>query len=140
MRKSNWKFFLGALVILGVLTWLGVNGIRETQTYYLTIAELRAQERVPERLRVAGDVVAGSIRREEGKVRFQLEQSGERLEVIYVGTEPLPDTLVDGAQAIVSGSLGPGQVFHSYKVQAKCASKYEAKPPGPSTATSPAPY
>ncbi|MFQ5817695.1 MAG: cytochrome c maturation protein CcmE [Terriglobia bacterium] len=137
MRKSNLKFFLGALIILGVLTWLGVSGVRETQTYYLTIAELRAQERIPERLRIAGDVVAGSIRRKEGKVHFQLEQSGERLEVVYLGTEPLPDTFVAGAQAIVSGSLGPAHVFQAHKVQAKCASKYEAKPPSAPTRTAP---
>lgn len=138
MRNHKLKFVFGALIIVGVLVWLGLSGIQETKTYYLTIAEVRAQETVPERLRVAGDVVAGSIRREGGKVRFQLEQGNARLQVVYDGSEPLPDTLVDGAQAIVSGSLGPEQVFHAHKVQAKCASKYEAKPPGPSSATAPA--
>lgn len=135
MRQTKVKFFVGAVIILGVLVWLGVSGIRETQTYYLTLGELRAQEKVPERLRVAGDVVAGSIRRAEGKVYFQLEQSEQQLDVVYVGTEPLPDTLVDGAQAVVSGSF-TGQVFEAQKVQAKCASKYEAKVPGPVGATS----
>ena len=135
MQTSKWKFLVSALIVLGVLAWLGVSGIRETQTYYLTLAELRARETVPERLRVAGDVVVGSIRREGRTVRFQLEQRGQRLEVIYRGSEPLPDTFVDGAQAIVNGSLGPDQVFRAQKVQAKCASKYETKPPGPAPAT-----
>lgn len=136
MQTSKVKFFVGAFIILGVMVWLGVSGVRETRTYYLTLSELRAFAFVPERLRVAGDVVAGSRRREGRAVRFQLEQSGERVEVIYTGMEPLPDTFVDGAQAIVTGSLGPDRVFHAQKVQAKCASKYEAKPPGPATPSS----
>ena len=137
MQTNKVKFFVGALVILGVLAWLGASGIRETQTYYLTLGELHALETVPERVRVAGDVVVGSIRREGGKTRFQLQQSGERLAIVYIGSEPLPDTFVDVAQAIVTGSLGPDQVFVGQKVQAKCASKYEAKPPAPPTATAP---
>ena len=135
MRNNRWQFVVGALIILGVLTWLGVAGIRETQTYYLTIAELQAQERVPERLRVAGDVVPGSIRREQGRVHFRLQQTQNHLEVVYVGSEPLPDTFVDGAQAIVTGSLGRDHVFQAHQVQAKCASKYEAVPPGPAART-----
>jgi cytochrome c-type biogenesis protein CcmE len=138
MGRKQLKFVVGALIIVGVVVWLGVSGIRETQTYYLTLAELKARERVPERLRVAGDVVAGSIRRAEGKVYFQLEQGHDRLDVVYVGTEPLPDTFVDGAQAIVNGRLEDGRVFHAQKVQAKCASKYEPQLPGPAPATTPA--
>lgn len=138
MGKNHLKFVVGGLIIVGVVVWLAASGIRETQTYYFTIAELRVQDRVPERLRVAGDVVAGSIRRESGKVHFRLEQSEEQLAVVYLGTEPLPDTFVDGAQAIVTGSLGPDYLFQAHKVQAKCASKYEAQPPGPAPAKSPA--
>ena len=34
----------------------------------------------------------------------------------------------DGAQALADGKLGADGVFQASKIQAKCASKYEAKP------------
>jgi len=48
--------------------------------------------------------------------------------VAYTGSEPLPDTFRDGAQALADGKMGRDGVFHASKIQAKCASKYEAKP------------
>jgi Cytochrome c-type biogenesis protein CcmE len=50
------------------------------------------------------------------------------MKVVYSGMEPLPDTFRDGAQALADGKLGPDGVFQASKIQAKCASKYEAKP------------
>lgn len=132
MRGNQTKFIVGALIIVGVLAWLGISGVQESKTYYVTIPELRAQgdKAYKLHLRVAGDVVPDSIRRQAGEVRFQLHQGESRLEVVYIGTEPLPDTLVDNAQAIVTGRYTPENVFRAEKVQAKCASKYEALPPG----------
>ena len=50
------------------------------------------------------------------------------MKVAYTGTDPLPDTFRDGAQALADGRMGRDGVFHASKIQAKCASKYEAKP------------
>jgi cytochrome c-type biogenesis protein CcmE len=139
MRGRKTKFLVGAVVIVGVLTWLGFSGYQESKTYYVTLPELRAQgERAYAiRLRVAGDVLPGSIRREQGRVLFTLHQGNDQLPVVYVGTEPLPDTLVDEAQAIVTGRVDRANVFHAEQVQAKCASKYEALPPGAQPKSSP---
>ncbi|MFQ5663842.1 MAG: cytochrome c maturation protein CcmE [Terriglobia bacterium] len=132
MAGQKIKFVVGSLIILGVLAWLGISGIQESKTYYFTIPELFAQgDAVYQmRLRVAGDVVPGSIRRRQGEVRFELHQGDDRLDVVYVGREPLPDTLVDEAQAIVTGQYTRDNLLVAQKVQAKCASKYEALPPG----------
>jgi cytochrome c-type biogenesis protein CcmE len=59
---------------------------------------------------------------------FVLTQDETRLKVQYVGTDPLPDTFKDGAQALADGKLDRSGVFRANKIQAKCASKYEAKP------------
>ena len=80
------------------------------------------------RLRVGGDVAADSIRHEGHEVRFVLIQDKLELHVVYSGIEPLPDTFKPGAQALADGKLGADGVFHATKIQAKCASKYEAKP------------
>lgn len=132
MRGDKLKFVASAVIILGVLAWLGFTGVQEAKTYYVTIPELYAKGDNAHnlRLRVAGDVVPGSIRRESGRVRFTLHQADQQLNVVYVGTEPLPDTLVDDAQAIVTGRYTSDKVFTAQQVQAKCASKYEALPPG----------
>jgi cytochrome c-type biogenesis protein CcmE len=131
MRRDKLKFVASAVIILGVLAWLGFTGVQEAKTYYVTIPELYAKGEGAHdlRLRVAGDVVPGSIRRESGKVHFTLHQGDQQLNVVYVGTEPLPDTLVDDAQAIVTGRYNSDKVFVAQQVQAKCASKYEALPP-----------
>ena len=70
----------------------------------------------------------GSIQHYKGRVDFIIEQEGKSLPVSYVGRDPLPDTFVDGAQALVEGKHMPNGQFLAEKVQAKCASKYEAVP------------
>jgi cytochrome c-type biogenesis protein CcmE len=74
---------------------------------------------------VAGDVADGSIQRAAGRVQFQLKQGAQLVPIVYTGTDPLPDTLRDGAQAVADGRY-EGGTFHAEAVQAKCASKYEA--------------
>jgi len=101
-------------------------------TYYKTVAELGQMGNRAEgkRLRVGGDVEPGSINRKGGEVSFVLVQDRRRLKVVYRGTEPLPDTFRDGAQALADGRIGSDGVFLASQIQAKCASKYEAKPGG----------
>jgi len=139
---KNIKFGLIIVVILGTLGWLAAGGINQTASYYKEIAELNKlapSEKVDKRLRVGGDVELNSISREGRDVRFVLVQEKDgvknRLNVVYSGIDPLPDTFKDNApcQALVDGKLGSDNVFHATKLQAKCASKYEAKPVAPLT-------
>jgi cytochrome c-type biogenesis protein CcmE len=124
------KFGVLIAGILGTLSWLAIDGVRDTKTYYKTIKELnqmgdQAHER---KVRVGGDVAPNSIIREGKDVHFVLAQDDVRLNVVYSGIDPLPDTFKDGAQALADGKLGSDGVFRASKIQAKCASKYEAKP------------
>jgi cytochrome c-type biogenesis protein CcmE len=130
MSKKYMKFGILTVAILGVLGWLAIDGIGGNKTYYKTVKEVSqmgaaAQEK---RLRVGGDVVSNSIVREGKDVHFTLVWEGTKMNVVYTGTEPLPDTFKDGSQALADGKLYPDGVFHATKIQAKCASKYEAKP------------
>jgi cytochrome c-type biogenesis protein CcmE len=124
------KFGAVVVVIIGVLGWLAMGGINESKTYYKTISELSAMgdQAHGKRLRVGGDVEQGSILRNGAEVSFVLHQDALKLRVVYNGIDPLPDTFKDGAQALADGKLGPDGVFQANKIQAKCASKYEAKP------------
>lgn len=124
------KFGLPIAAILGTLAWLAWGGVSESQTYYKSIAELNqmGDQAREKRVRVGGDVQPNSIIREGRDVRFVLAQDQLKLNVIYSGIDPLPDTFKDGSQALADGKLGADGVFHASKIQAKCASKYEAKP------------
>jgi cytochrome c-type biogenesis protein CcmE len=128
--KKYGKFAALIVVVVGTLAWLATTGMKETKTYYKTVTELgqMGDKAYAERCRVGGDVEGGSIQRVGNEVHFVLVQDKLKLNVAYTGTEPLPDTFKDGAQALADGKLGKDGVFRASRIQAKCASKYEAKP------------
>jgi len=130
--RNRAKFGVGIsfiVVALALLAWLGYG---ESKTYYHTIAEYQALTGSARnhRMRLAGTVAPGSIRRVSGRTDFVLEEQGRTLSISYIGTEPLPDTFVDKSQALVEGRPTPDGKFVAEHVQAKCASKYEAAPGG----------
>lgn len=129
MRKEA-KFGVGAGIVVAALGVLGWTGVRESKTYYHTIQELSSLDshQLHHRIRVGGDVRSGSIARHTGRVDFVLEGEGKSIQVSYTGSDPLPDTFMDGGKALVEGKLAPNGAFVADKVQAKCASKYEAGP------------
>jgi cytochrome c-type biogenesis protein CcmE len=139
--KARSKFIIGAVIIVATLAWLGWVGAAESKTYYHTISELSALKgpALHQRMRVSGWIQKGSIRRLTGRVDFVLEEDGRTLPVSYVGTDPLPDTFADGAQALAQGRLMPDGRFVAEQVQAKCASKYVAAPNQSSSVSTPQP-
>ena len=124
------KFAALIAIVVGTVVWLAAAGMKENKTYYKTISELgqMGNQAYGQRLRVGGDIEAGSIHRVGQEVQFVLVQDKRRLKVAYTGRDPLPDTFRDGAQALADGKLDADGVFRTKQIQAKCASKYEAKP------------
>jgi cytochrome c-type biogenesis protein CcmE len=127
VKRKQLKFVLGSVVIILTLAFLGYSGYQESKSYYLTVTELYAKKdsSYEKRLKVAGDVVPGSIVREGKNIKFVISQENNTLPVVYVGTDAPPDTFVDRAQAVVEGKYGRDGVFTANHMQAKCASKYE---------------
>ena len=126
------KFAVGSGIIVATLLALAYVGYTQSKTYYHTISELPtlSGSTLHQRMRVSGNVRAGTITHRDGHTNFVLEEQGKALSVSYVGNDPLPDTFKDGAQALVEGRLTPDGSFTAEQVQAKCASKYEASPTG----------
>src|SRR6516225_2043244 len=88
------KFGGATVVILFMLGYLAYTGVQESKSYYVTIKELRnmGDSAYAKRLRVAGNVQPGSIRRNGTHLNFVLVENDQLLNVIYNGTEPPPDT------------------------------------------------
>ena len=126
------KFGGATVIILLALGYLAFTGVQESKSYYVTIKELKGMgdDAYSKRLRVAGNVQPGSIKRTGTKVEFILVEQELSLPVLYTGTEAPPDTFKDESQALAEGSFGHDGVFHAKQLQAKCASKYAPQQQG----------
>ncbi|MEP6643474.1 MAG: cytochrome c maturation protein CcmE [Acidobacteriaceae bacterium] len=133
------KFGGASFLIVVSLAYLAYTGVQESKSYYVTIKELQGMgnSAYSKRLRVAGNVQPGSIKRSGTKVEFVLVENDKTLSVIYGGTEPPPDTFKDNSQALADGRFDRDGKFYAKQLQAKCASKYAPQQPGAPANTSP---
>jgi cytochrome c-type biogenesis protein CcmE len=130
--KTYFKFGSATVIILLLLGYLAYTGVQDSKSYYVTIGELHkmGDGAFTKRLRVAGNVQPGSIKRTGTHVQFVLMEQNQLLPVDYSGIEAPPDTFKDDSQALADGSFGHDGVFHAKALQAKCASKYAPQQPG----------
>lgn len=129
MSNRKGRLMVGVAVVLIAIGYFAFAGFQEGKAYYKTLDELEAMgpDANGKRLRVAGIVKGGSIDRSGTELTFALEQESRTLAVHYVGSQPVPDTFKDGADAVVEGHIRADGTFEADHIQAKCASKYEAK-------------
>lgn len=116
--------------MLAALAWLGFVGFQESKAYYITVDEYNSMSSnlSGKTVKLAGDVLTGSIDRTKSPMEFVLGSGGtNKIRVRYVGKEIIPDTFKDGSKTLVEGSISPDGVFQARHIEAKCASKYEAE-------------
>ena len=120
MGSMRLRVIIGAVIILGAMTYFGFAGFQEGKTYYKTVEELSAMGDLAygKPLRVAGIVADGTIEREGTQLTFRLTQNDLTLPVLYTGTTPVPDTFKDGAEAICEGTYTSNGVFEAKLIQA----------------------
>src|SRR6516164_10964486 len=96
------RFGAVIVVIVVALCYLAYTGVEDSKSYYVTIKELNGmgEKAYSKRLRVAGNVAPGSIKRQGTHAEFLLIEQDRTLPVVYAGTEALPDTFKDDAQAL----------------------------------------
>jgi len=127
---------IGALLIAGLVGWLGASQSGEARfTYFQTLGELQQSGAVGEPVRVHGFVALGTIERDVAakRVTFAVQEraphaggaAGHPLRVEYASLET-PDLFKDGAEVVVEGKLTPAGTFHATNLLAKCPSKFEA--------------
>ncbi|HTZ82695.1 MAG TPA: cytochrome c maturation protein CcmE [Candidatus Acidoferrales bacterium] len=135
--KTYLQFGGATVVIVLLLGYLAYTGVQDSKSYYVTIKELHkmGDSAYTKRLRVAGNVKPGSIKRTGTHVQFVLMEEDQTLAVDYTGTEAPPDTFKDESQALADGRFEHDGVFHAKQLQAKCASKYAPKQGAPANGT-----
>ncbi len=129
MQRKNMRVLFGAAIVVAAMVYFGVAGFQEGKAYYKTIEELNAMgdKAYGKRIKVAGVVTEGTIHRSGTDLYFRLQQNDLGLPCVYTGTSPVPDTFKDGVEAVCEGSYKADGTFEAKKIQAKCASKYQAK-------------
>jgi cytochrome c-type biogenesis protein CcmE len=122
------KILIGIVLVAAALGYLIYTASRSNLVYYYEIDEARADVKPNQQVRLSGDVVDGTLRREAGKPRitFEIEDAAKenRVPVAYAGV--VPDIFKPGIQVVVEGTFDEAGTFNADRLTAKCPSKYQA--------------
>jgi len=126
---ARMKFIIGGVIIVAALVWLGFTGFQESKAYYITVDEYHSMQDSLQgkTVKLAGDVVGGSIDRSKPQMEFIISSRDNSIKVRYIGKDIVPDTFTDGSKALVEGTIASDGVFLARHIEARCASKYEAE-------------
>lgn len=140
-RPRLGRLAIGIALVASALGYLVYAGTKDNLVYYYEVDEVQAAAaRTGGKLRISGDVVEGSIVRDEEarEIRFSIRRStmgqaaadeetaaptGASIPVAYAGT--VPDIFREGIQVVVEGKMGSDGTFEAETLLAKCPSKYQ---------------
>ncbi|GAA4574561.1 hypothetical protein GCM10023176_41830 [Micromonospora coerulea] len=111
------------VVLLATGAVLVTSALRGTLTYYRTPAEvLRDPDAARERVRLGGDVVPGSLRRDGDLLVFRLAEGGQAITVEQLGAPP--GTFREGEGVVIEGILSADGTFRSDHVVVRHGNEY----------------
>jgi cytochrome c-type biogenesis protein CcmE len=132
--KKQSRFVAGALVLVGVVGYLAVTGMKDSMMYYYTPDELAAKVAADPSARELGAKMGGRV--VPGSVTFDQRTLDLRFTIVDIATGrttypvhyngPLPDTFEEGRDVVAEGKLGADGTFQATTVLTKCGSRYEA--------------
>lgn len=122
------RVWIAAAVLVAAVAYLVTTSLQNNAVYYLTVSELQASapSLQGQPIRVAGNVVPGTIQRDAGAftVRFDIADASGRLPVTYRGV--VPDIFGPNVEVVVEGRYVEGSAFNAATLLAKCPSKFES--------------
>jgi cytochrome c-type biogenesis protein CcmE len=137
--KRQRKFAAGAVLLVGVVGYLMVTGMKGSMQYYLTPEQLVAKVSDDPSMRevgvkLGGRVVPGTVHFDQATLdlRFEIaeidpetnELGTTRFPVHYNG--PLPDTFQENRDVVAEGKMSAAGTFEATNILTKCGSRYEA--------------
>ncbi len=138
--KRNYKFGIGALLLVSSIGYLMYAGVEQSSAYYFTIEEFlpRRDAMAGQGLRLAGRVAPGSLTQKtssEGTaMKFRVgdftdDEVAEAATVPVEYTGIVPDMFAEGRDVIIEGTYTAG-VVQAKSVMTSCPSKYEPEVEG----------
>lgn len=140
--KRNYKFGIGAVLLVSSIGYLMYAGVEQSSAYYFTIEEFlpRRDEVAGQGIRLAGRVAPGTLTKSTSakgtELKFQVGEFSEEEGVIgsteTVGVEYLgvvPDMFAEGRDVIIEGTY-TGGVIQAKSIMTSCPSKYEPEVEG----------
>jgi cytochrome c-type biogenesis protein CcmE len=84
------KLAIGGGLLVAAIVYLVVTSLQTSAVYYITVGELLARPGAGagQTVRLAGEVVDGSIRRDRQHLRFELTDGTATIPVVHTGTVP----------------------------------------------------
>lgn len=129
IAANRLKLLVGALVLVGALSYFGFMAFQSATVYYYTVGEAASLGPTEDGrlVRVNGKLIPASFSRPQGstEARFELTDGSRTMLAIHDGV--LPELFFnDHSEIILEGSFDEEMVFHSENVIVKCPSKYVA--------------
>lgn len=144
--KRNYRFGIGAALLVSAIGYLMYAGVDESSAYYFTIEEFlpRRQAMSGQAIRLAGRVAPGSLSKKTSakgtEMTFRVGDFtneeiavGDTVAVEYTGV--VPDMFDEGRDVIVEGTYRDG-IVQANSVMTSCPSKYEPELEGQRAAAS----
>lgn len=83
MRKL--KIAIASLIALSGFSYLIISGFNESGVYYMKVRELLDSSHAGKKVKVEGDVAAGSIKKDSHQLEFEITDGRNKLRVSYSG-------------------------------------------------------
>lgn len=129
-RKQKRKLALVAsvLAIAGGIAYMIFGTFQESLVYFYTPTEVMAQQSKLEgkKIRLAGQVLAGSLTKSADKmdISFKISDGTNNIPVTYRGV--VPDLFAEGQMAVAEGRPQAG-AFKAEQIMAKHSEDYDSK-------------
>jgi cytochrome c-type biogenesis protein CcmE len=141
MSNKAAKIGLSGVVLATAFGVLLYSSLGESLQYYKYVDEVMVEPAAwhGKNLQVHGIVVRDSIAQKPNSPlewRFDIQRNGKVLRAYYHGV--VPDTFKADSEVVLTGTMDE-RGFHATEMTAKCPSKYDAAPAGPSVQSDPAP-
>ena len=123
-------------VFLVASAFLAYNGLSTYVNPYISVTQIlsKPDRYIGKDIQVIGVADLDSVDQEEGGiVKFDIEDEGQRLSVVFQGS--LPQNFDESDQVVVIGSLTGDGYIESDQLLVKCPSKYESTEETPQSNT-----
>lgn len=127
-QKKRLALIASVAAVAGGVAYLILGTFQDSLVYFYTPTEVHAQMRDLEgkKIRLAGQVLPGSVTRATDKVSMQFKISDGKNDVLVAYRGVVPDLFAEGQMAVAEGRPGP-EIFQAELIMAKHSEDYDSQ-------------